>query len=97
NDDLRWAISSPIRPSFVIRKSYIEIPMSSISASPFTGLDADRFNTHLAQRSYLPAWWIAAKQEAWNEFVARPMPKRTDENWRFANLSGLALDGFIVP
>ncbi len=71
--------------------------MSSISASPFTGLDADRFNTHLAQRSYLPAWWIAAKQEAWNEFVARPMPKRTDENWRFANLSGLALDGFIVP
>ncbi len=71
--------------------------MTSVSSSPFTGLDAERFLTHLQQRSYLPAWWTAAKQEAWNEFVARPMPKRTDENWRFANLSGLALDGFIVP
>ena len=69
----------------------------AVSASPFTGLDADRFTTHVAQRSYLPAWWIAAKHEAWDEFVARPMPKRTDENWRFANLSGLALDGFTVP
>ena len=69
----------------------------AVSASPFTGLDADRFSTHVAQRSYLPAWWIAAKHEAWDEFVARPMPKRTDENWRFANLSGLALDGFTVP
>ena len=69
----------------------------AVSASPFTGLDADRFSTHVAQRSYLPAWWIAAKHEAWDEFVARPMPKRTDENWRFANLSGLALGGFTVP
>lgn len=69
----------------------------AVSSSPFTGLDADRFSTHVAQRSYLPAWWIAAKHEAWDEFVARPMPKRTDENWRFANLSGLALDGFTVP
>lgn len=60
-------------------------------------IDAERFNTHLQQRSYLPAWWIAAKQEAWNEYLARAMPKRTDEHWRFANLAGLALDGFIVP
>lgn len=71
--------------------------MASLSASPFTGLDAERFTTHLSQRSYLPAWWVAAKQEAWNEFTARPMPRRTDENWRFANLAGLALDGFTVP
>ncbi len=70
---------------------------SSVSASPFTGLDAERFATHLAQRSYLPAWWIAAKQEAWNEFTSLPMPARKDENWRFANLKGLSLDDFIVP
>jgi len=71
--------------------------MTTVSASPFTGLDAERFATHLEQRSYLPAWWIAAKQEAWNEFTALPMPARNDENWRFANLKGLSLDDFIVP
>ncbi|WP_221031066.1 Fe-S cluster assembly protein SufD [Actomonas aquatica] len=67
------------------------------STTSLNGLNAERFNAHLAQRSYLPAWWIAAKQEAWNEFQARPMPKRTDETWRFATLSGLALDNYIVP
>jgi len=51
---------------------------STVSASPFTGLDAERFATHLEQRSYLPAWWIAAKQEAWNEFTSLPMPTRKD-------------------
>ena len=71
--------------------------MTTVSASPFTGLDAERFATHLAQRSYLPAWWIAAKQEAWNEFNSLPMPSRKDEHWRFANLKGLALGDFQVP
>lgn len=70
---------------------------TTVSASPFAGLDAERFATHLAQRSYLPAWWIAAKQEAWNEFTSLPMPSRTDENWRFANLSGISLDHYAVP
>ncbi len=60
-------------------------------------IDDARFAMHLEQRSYLPAWWIAAKQEAWTEYNALPMPKRTDENWRFANLSGLALTGFELP
>ena len=70
---------------------------ATVSAAPFAGLDAERFATHLAQRSYLPAWWIAAKQEAWNEFTSLPMPTRKDENWRFANLAGISLEDFIVP
>ena len=70
---------------------------ATVSAPPFPGLDAERFATHIAQRSYLPAWWIAAKQEAWNEFSALPMPTRTDENWRFASLGGLSLTDFQVP
>ncbi|MCC5024480.1 MAG: Fe-S cluster assembly protein SufD [Candidatus Synoicihabitans palmerolidicus] len=70
---------------------FVVQPNSSVT------IDAERFNTHLAQRSYLPAWWIAAKQEAWNEFLSIPMPKRTDENWRFANLAGLSLEGYSVP
>ena len=56
-----------------------------------------RFATHLEQRSYLPAWWIAAKQEAWTEFNALPLPTRSDENWRFANLAGLSLEGYELP
>lgn len=71
--------------------------MTTVSASPFAGIDAERFATHLAQRSYLPAWWIATKQEAWKEFTALPMPTRKDEHWRFANLKGLALDDFQMP
>jgi Fe-S cluster assembly protein SufD len=71
--------------------------MSDTLTASDTSLSAARFNTHLAQRSYLPAWWTAAKQEAWNEFIATPMPARNHENWRFANLNGLSLDGFTVP
>jgi Fe-S cluster assembly protein SufD len=69
----------------------------SVSPPPLSGLDAERFAEHLAQRSYLPAWWTAAKQEAWDEFNALPLPTRTNENWRFAKLSGLSLDGYTVP
>ncbi len=70
---------------------------ATLSNPPFTGLTADRFNTHLAQRAYLPAWWIASKQAAWERFLALPMPTRTDESWRFSNLQGLNLDGFDLP
>jgi Fe-S cluster assembly protein SufD len=61
------------------------------------GFTAERFAQHLTQRSYLPAWWLAAKEEAWDTFNRLPAPKRTDENWRFSNLQGLSLEGFEVP
>ena len=67
-----------------------------LSASP-QGLSPARFAQHLSQRSYLPDWWLAAKQEAWDRFVSLPSPARTDERWRFSNLSALSLDGFEVP
>ena len=70
---------------------------STLAASRIAVVDETRFATHLEQSSYLPAWWIAAKQEAWTEYNALPMPKRTNENWRFANLAGLTLEGFEVP
>ncbi len=74
--------------------------MSASVSAPATSasvLDHARFATHLAQRNYLPAWWTAAKQEAWNEFNALPAPARNHENWRFSNLAGLKLDEFEVP
>jgi len=62
-----------------------------------TGIDAERFAQHLSQRSYLPAWWLEAKQAAWDRFAALPSPGRTDEAWRFSNTAGLDLAGFTLP
>src|SRR5690606_24955550 len=61
-----------------------------------TGIDAERFAQHLSQRSYLPAWWLEAKQAAWDRFAALPSPGRTDEAWRFSNTAGLDLAGFTL-
>ena len=50
---------------------------------------AEVFEAHLASVSHLPAWWLDRKREAWARFTALPLPKRTDESWRFATLTGL--------
>jgi Fe-S cluster assembly protein SufD len=55
------------------------------------------FAAHLASVAHLPAWWLDRKREAWERFNALPLPKRTDESWRFATLSGLKLDGYVLP
>ena len=58
---------------------------------------AEVFEAHLASVSHLPAWWLDRKREAWARFTALPLPKRTDESWRFATLTGLKLDGYALP
>lgn len=62
-----------------------------------SGLNAERFATHMGQRAALPAWWLETKKKAWNQFNALPLPTRSNEQWRFSNLKGLNLDGFILP
>jgi len=73
--------------------------MSSVATSPtLTGsFTAEVFAAHLARVAHLPAWWLERKRAAYARFAALPMPKRTDEGWRFSNLSGLTLDGFMLP
>ena len=66
------------------------------SAPSTTGLTSARFGAHIAQRSSLPKWWLDAKQAAWNQFAALPLPTRNQELWRFSNLRGISLDGFEV-
>lgn len=61
------------------------------------GLDSERFALHLAQRAALPDWWLETKKAAWNQFNALPMPTRQDERWRFSNLKGLDLTGYLLP
>ncbi len=54
----------------------------------------DAFNAHLATQSSAPVWWLDYKRKSYARFAELPMPKRTDESWRFSNISSLTLDGF---
>ena len=57
---------------------------------------SDLFASHLASQAAAPAWWLERKQAAYEKFAALPLPKRTDESWRFSNLAELTLDGFAL-
>ena len=58
----------------------------------------EAFAAHLASLPpSLPAWWLDRKRAAYARFAALPMPSRTDELWRFSNISTLTLDGFTFP
>src|SRR4051812_32239769 len=52
------------------------------------------FDAHLQRVAHLPAWWLDRKRAAYERFAALPMPKRTNEGWRFSNLSTVTLEGF---
>ncbi len=71
---------------------------STLSAPTLTGsFTADVFAAHLASLPPLPSWWLDRKRAAYARFAALPMPARTDEMWRFSNISSLSLDGFALP
>lgn len=58
---------------------------------------AEAFAQHLASLGALPAWWLDRKRAAYESFTALPLPKRTNETWRFSSLASLKLDGFTLP
>jgi Fe-S cluster assembly protein SufD len=72
------------------------------SASPSTAANAvgsftaDAFAAHLASEFAAPAWWLERKRAAYEKFAALPLPKRTDEMWRFSSVGDLTLEGFSV-
>lgn len=39
-------------------------------------------------------WLVELKRKHWQDFATLPMPKRTDELWRFTKTQQLTLDGF---
>ena len=86
NEPERPSMSAPALPSLT--------PSATFAGS---GLTAPRFEQHLLQRSYLPAWWLNAKKEAWDTFNALPKPSRTDEHWRFSNLENLDVENYVLP
>src|SRR5512144_1942251 len=64
--------------------------------SPIGSFGPDLFASHLASIASSPAWWLERKRAAWEKFAELPMPRRTDESWRFSNILGLTLDGFLL-
>jgi Fe-S cluster assembly protein SufD len=44
--------------------------------------------------AYLPAWFAARQQSAWQRFLNTPNPKRGDETWRFSSIKQLDFSGF---
>ena len=71
--------------------------MSVATSTSLTGsFTREAFDAHLARVSHLPAWWLDRKRAAYERFAALPLPRRTDEGWRFSNLAGLSLDGYTV-
>jgi Fe-S cluster assembly protein SufD len=67
-------------------------PMSSRTAS--TGPKITAWAHSALGENPLPSWWTEGRAAAWKQFQDLPMPKRKDEDWRFANVHGLQLEGF---
>jgi Fe-S cluster assembly protein SufD len=66
--------------------------ITDFSERQLTGRDA--FDAQMARWRDMPAWLADMKREAWARFNDLPMPKRSDEAWRFATTDDLSLDGF---
>ena len=61
-------------------------------------LEIEESQTAITPGSILSAGPASPEQaEAWERFTALPMPKRTDETWRFANLKQFDLALFTQP
>jgi Fe-S cluster assembly protein SufD len=69
------------------------IVAKSPKADPIGGFTKAAFEAHLATLKGAPQWWIDRKKAAYARFEALPLPTRTDESWRFSNLSGVSLAG----
>jgi len=42
-------------------------------------------------------WFSQSQQDSWKNFQSIPMPKRTDETWRFANIKAVDLTPYSAP
>ncbi|MES2691819.1 MAG: Fe-S cluster assembly protein SufD [Verrucomicrobiota bacterium] len=73
--------------------------MSAVTSSvrsPIGSFTSDIFTSHLASVASSPAWWLERKRAAFEKFSSLPLPKRTDESWRFSNILALSLEGYAL-
>jgi Fe-S cluster assembly protein SufD len=66
----------------------------TVSQSSLGSFTPEVFASHVDQLAGVPAWWLERKRAAFDTFAALPMPRRTDEAWRFSNIAALTLSGF---
>ncbi len=52
------------------------------------------FQNHMDSLDTVPDWWRNFKTNAFESYVNTPMPRRNNENWRFANRNNLDLGRF---
>ncbi|HEY1110116.1 MAG TPA: SufD family Fe-S cluster assembly protein, partial [Opitutaceae bacterium] len=71
-------------------------PSISASRSPIGSFTPDIFASHVASAAAAPAWWLERKRAAYEKFAALPLPKRTDESWRFSDILSLSLEGYAL-
>lgn len=57
-------------------------------------MNEDTFEDFLARLENFPQWWTDLKRKSWARFHDLPMPARSDENWRFASIGSIGLDGY---
>src|SRR5262249_1564858 len=67
-----------------------------ITRSPTGSFSPDVFASHLAGLQAAPGWWLERKRAAYETFSGLPLPKRTDETWRFSNIQALTLEKFAL-
>ena len=70
---------------------------STLSPAVLGAFTPEAFAAHLRRVAHLPAWWLERKRAAYDRFASLPLPRRTDEGWRFSDLGGLTLDGVALP
>jgi Fe-S cluster assembly protein SufD len=58
------------------------------------GFTHEVFEKHLAGLPDAPEWWVERKRAAYLRFEGLALPSRTDEGWRFSNISGVTLGGY---
>ena len=58
-----------------------------------TGFNQDTFDAFLSARRE-PQWLTAARREAWQAFLSRPMPTRSEEEWMRTDIRPLKLDRY---
>jgi Fe-S cluster assembly protein SufD len=73
----------------------LNTPVISPTLAPATAdTIAEAFASHLKQATDLPGWWLDQKRAAFAEYQRLPMPTRREEDWRFASLQNIAVDGY---
>jgi Fe-S cluster assembly protein SufD len=72
--------------------------MSTVSSpnptrSPIGAFHAEAHAAHLASLAGLPAWLAERKRTAQATFASLPLPRRTDEMWRFSDITEIRARG----